>query len=190
MDVNSVLFTPNTFGFPHLKHRMSQHSREPCLSKVPQTFRNGNTYKTLLRAMEIFSKEPDLIPRQQFGKGRPVKSMNDTFPTAQCQSSEEVAALRCSFHTNWLVPLGCCSQHVLLPVVREDFQHLSSTARTQMTATYLCSPGLVFCPASPSKSYFMALRSQHLLFSILLQYWSPDALSVVLLPQETSINPS
>lgn len=68
---------------------------------------------------------------------------------------------------------------------REYFRHLSSTARPLMTATYLCPPGLILCPASPSKNYFMALGSQHWLFSVLLPYWSPDALSVVLLSQET-----
>lgn len=76
-------------------------------------------------------------------------------------------------------------EHPALCHQRQYFQQLSYTARPQMTATYLCSPGLIVCPASPSKTCFRALRSWHLLFPVLLRYWFPDALSVVLLPWET-----
>lgn len=136
--------------------------RDPCLQKVPRLFRNE----------------------------KQIQQPADTFPTVvlwqdtEYQSSKEVSRGRFSCSANW--PLAAGMPCTACPAIREGtFRPSIPQHHHRWLWHYLCSPGLILCPASPSKPYFTALRSQHSLFSVLLQYWLPGALSGVLLPQES-----
>lgn len=107
--------------------------RDPCLQKMPQLFRNE----------------------------KQIQQPADTFPLVvlwqgtEYQSSKEASKGRCSCRENWLLASGMpCTAR---PIIREGtFRH-----HHRWLWYCLCSPGLILCPASPSKTYFMALRSQH-----------------------------